>query len=303
MLDPGWKQSLFGSKVESFNNIDRENSKRIAMNLKKQCTFFLSLFVFCMTLSLRAEVDYFPPETYLEEYINQMPWHYYGQYEVSGLGKFWVDDAYDVVKDEVKAGRIWEPYLINTIAQYVKPGDKVVDIGAHMGTITLAMSNLVGDTGQVYSFEAERQFFRELVENIKLNQKRNIKPHLAWIGNQQEIIKVNWFYGPDYSPVHGIDEKAYPLHVCKLDDFRLKNIALMKIDVECTEDLVLEGAYNTIMDSRPILIIEIMGGYGDKITPEIQERIDYTIGKLNSMNYAVSKIWVDDYLAVPVEKL
>jgi len=76
----------------------------------------------------------------------------------------------------------------------------------------------------------------------------------------------------------------------------------MKIDIECTEDELLEGAQKTIADSRPVLVIEIMGGFGWSESPEVKARIRHTIDILESMDYIVSKIWVDDYLAIPKEK-
>jgi phage gp29-like protein len=76
----------------------------------------------------------------------------------------------------------------------------------------------------------------------------------------------------------------------------------MKIDVECTEDAVLDGAYNTIMSSRPVIIIEIMGGFGHDNSERVRTRIAHTKNKLKEMGYDVQKIWVDDYLAIPNEK-
>lgn len=262
--------------------------------------FFCQGHIFCSV----HDIDYFPKEQFLQEYINDMPWDYYKTYSVQGLGQFVVDNARDCVKDEIKAGRIWEPYILRVLTQYIKPGDTVIDIGAHMGTITIAMSNLVGENGLVYSFEAERQFFRELLYNIDINQKKNIKPNLAWITNKNEILQTKVFYGSNYSPVcNAMKKQEYPLHYCTLDSFSIKNVSLMKIDVECTEDAVLEGAYQTIMESRPVLIIEIMGGYGSSPSVDTKKRIQHTISTLTAMNYKVSKIWIDDYLAIPSEKL
>ena len=247
------------------------------------------------------EIDYFPHTEDTEAYLNAMPWDLYKCFFVEHLGWFWVDDARDCVKDEIKAGRIWEPYIIRLIAKYVNPGDTVVDIGAHMGTITLAMSNLVGPEGKVYSFEGERQFFRELVYNACLNYRQNIIPHLCWVCDETGTITRYNGYGRDYSPVFEIGR--WKLLKRTLDSFDLHNVALMKIDVECTEDAVLEGAYHTIMESRPIIIIEIMGGYGHDNRPEVRERIAYTISLLNKLDYVVSLIHIDDYLAIPKEKI
>lgn len=256
---------------------------------------------FCLFFSqVSADTKYYPSEDIdVQEYLQRMPWKYYKQYHVPWLGNFWVDDAYDVVKDTIKSGKIWETYIIDILKKYLRPGDRAMDIGSHMGSITFAMSNLVGPKGKVYAFEAERQFFRELIENIKLNNKANIFPHLCWVSDENKIVPVTYFYGSAYSPVHSPDDKEYNLNIRTLDSFGYEDIKLMKIDVECTEDQVLDGARNTILKCKPILIIEIMGGYGHDNSTVVRNRIKNTIEKLEALGYEVSKIWVDDYLCLP----
>lgn len=51
----------------------------------------------------------------------------------------------------------------------------------------------------------------------------------------------------------------------RLDDFGLRDVSLIKIDVEGHELEVLEGARNTIADSRPVLIIEISNCNKDRV--------------------------------------
>ncbi len=266
----------------------------------------IAVFLFFCSANLFSsvhEIDYFPKAEFLQEYLNDMPWEYYKAYSVPNLGSFFVDSARDCVKDEIKAGKIWEPYILDVLARYIKPGDTVIDIGAHMGTITIAMSNLVGENGLVYSFEAERQFFRELLYNIDLNEKKNIKPHLAWIADENKVLTTSAGYGSNYSPVSSVAKTLdYPLDHRTLDSFSFENVALMKIDVECTENAVLEGAYRTIMTSRPVIVIEIMGGLGSSPSADTKRKIKNTIDILQKMNYKVSKIWIDDYLALPKEK-
>lgn len=249
---------------------------------------------------------FYPDQEPVANYLSQMPWHLYKSYYVPELAWFWVDEAQDCVKDTIKQGKIWEPYIIDIIKKYVKEGDGVVDVGAHIGTISLALSNLVGESGMVHSFESEIQFFRELYHNIYSNQRKNIVPYLCWLGNENkdvESLQIGPFISSvAYSPVCNEPIPSWIRPYRTLDYFQLKNIALMKIDIECTEDDFLEGAKATIARCRPILVIEIMGGYGWSEDPDVKKRIQHTIGILESMDYKVSKIWVDDYLALPKER-
>lgn len=47
----------------------------------------------------------------------------------------------------------WEMWLTEAIAQHVKPGMKVADIGANLGYYTMLMADLVGAGGEVHAFE------------------------------------------------------------------------------------------------------------------------------------------------------
>ena len=268
-------------------------------------TAFLGcIFNFFQLSASESNFLYYPQESWLANYLSEMPWQHYSSYYVKDLAWFWVDSAKDCVKDTIKEGKIWEPYIIYQLTQYIKPGDSVIDIGAHMGTISMAMSNLVGSEGKVYSFEGERQFFRELWHNIYSNDRKNIFPHLCWLGDHNEDITFYSYYPDEYSPVAtSNDKKPWPLKIRTLDSFNFENIRLIKMDVECTEDQVLSGALKTIESSRPIIIIEIMGGFGWSSDPVVHERINKTLETLSKMNYFVTKILVDDYLAIPNERL
>lgn len=270
---------------------------------------YWSLFLFFTVTGINSQTHaatlpiYYPQEEHISDYLNKMPWKLYKSYHVPGLGWFWVDNAKDCVKDTIKKGEIWEPYIINVLKKYIHEGDAVIDVGAHMGTITLAMSNLVGNSGIVHAFEAEKQFFRELYHNIYSNGRSNILPYLVWLGDRNEDVMCerNVFtrYSTAYSPVCAEIIKPWMRQHRTLDSFSFEDIKLIKVDIECTENEFLEGAKETIARCRPILVIEIMGGHGWKTDSVTQEKIQQTIQILDRMGYNVSKIWIDDYLAIP----
>lgn len=238
----------------------------------------------------------------LLDYIDAFPTPLYKIYNVAGLGSFYLDNANDVVKTTLKKGEKWETYIIDVLNKYLKPGQTAIDIGAHCGSISIAMARRVGPKGKVFSFEAERQFLRELYMNLNLNNLSNVTIMNYWVSNiDAEFLLTG--YPTAYSPVGGDFPQPVSIKKIKLDSLDLPKIDFMKIDVECTEDLVLEGAHNLIMKDRPIMIIEIMGGFDgyDLATPEVRSRIEKTISNIRALNYKVSKIWTDDYLAIPAE--
>lgn len=257
---------------------------------------YLYLFLLLAIVGINSKIiaaqlpTYYPKEEYILKYLNQMPWNSYKAHYVPGLTSwFWVGGPNDCVKDTVRKGMIWEPYNINLLKQFIKKGDRVIDVGAHIGTITLAMSNLVGKSGAVFAFESELITFRELYWNIYSNLRTNIFPYLVWLGDKNTEKEMS---GKLYST-------SWIREYRTLDSFNLDNIALMKIDIESTEDEFLEGARETIARSRPILIIEIRGGCGWQPDYEMKKKIEHTIQTLESMDYKVGKILIDDYLALP----
>jgi tRNA A58 N-methylase Trm61 len=55
------------------------------------------------------------------------------------------------------------------------PGDVVVDIGANVGVVSIYLAKKHPDI-QVYSFEAHPINYKNLLQNIELNNVSNIKP-------------------------------------------------------------------------------------------------------------------------------
>ncbi len=63
----------------------------------------------------------------------------------------------------------FEPLTLNLYRKFVKSGDIVLDIGANIGSHTLPLVHLVGETGKVFAFELTRYAFDKLNKNISLN--------------------------------------------------------------------------------------------------------------------------------------
>ena len=78
---------------------------------------------------------------------------------------YYPDGIEEAVINAIKSRRIWEQKLLNHYKNMIKNGDTVLDIGAYLGTHTLAFSQLVGDTGVVHSFEPQTKIFELLKKN------------------------------------------------------------------------------------------------------------------------------------------
>ncbi len=63
-------------------------------------------------------------------------------------------DIRDLLQKRIYFFKTWEPELSSFMAQRLRRGDTVVDVGANIGYFTTLMSRIVGETGQVISIEA-----------------------------------------------------------------------------------------------------------------------------------------------------
>ncbi len=244
-----------------------------------------------------------PPQEGQENLINfisTFPYDLYTIYSVENRNKFYVDDPQDSIKNVLVHGMVWEPYIDDLLQQYIIPGSCVVDAGAHIGTHSIVMSQAVGANGRVVSFEPQLKIYRELVMNARLNQCINIDCYRCALGDEQKTIEMNQIF-PHYEGCTRIGNGGDSVEMYPLDNFNLQNVSLIKVDIEGSEDAFLDGATNTILQNRPVIIIEIQGGWDFDTAPvNIQENIIRTKNKLKALGYSVEKISAHDYFAVPI---
>ena len=71
---------------------------------------------------------------------------------------------------------------VELFRQIVRPGMVVADVGANIGTHTLALARQVGPSGWVYAFEPQRIAFQSLCANMALNSIANADCEQAAVG-------------------------------------------------------------------------------------------------------------------------
>lgn len=132
--------------------------------------------------------------------------------------------------------RLYEPETSNLIAKTLKKGDTFIDIGANNGYFSLMASLLVGQKGEVYSFEPTPSTFKRLETNVRINGFKNIKTFKLALGEKTGLLKLNISKKEDgQNSLINITNKngSVPVKVVKLDKIlRKKKVDLIKIDVE-----------------------------------------------------------------------
>ena len=161
---------------------------------------------------------------------------------------------------------------------FLKPGDTVLDVGANVGTVALALARAVGPTGRVLAFEPQRIVFQALCATLTMNGLTHVEALRQAVGRvagNVRIPPVNPTVAQNFGSVRIDDEPNAPtanaagdlVPLVTIDSLSLAGCALLKIDAEGMDYDVLLGAQQTIERTRPVLYFE--GHAGDATTRAI----------------------------------
>ncbi|MDZ7378778.1 MAG: FkbM family methyltransferase [candidate division KSB1 bacterium] len=155
--------------------------------------------------------------------------------------------------------------VVGLFRRLLRPGDIVIDVGANVGTLTCQAAARVGPTGRVHAFEPHPLLCRFLAENLELNSFRNVVVHCCALGDSDGEVPFAyggsdeaWYVGASSAVVRRLapgGSARIVVQVRRLDSFDIGDgdIALMKVDVEGYEGLVLHGAQRTLERCRAVV--------------------------------------------------
>jgi FkbM family methyltransferase len=155
--------------------------------------------------------------------------------------------------------------------RYVNKDTVFLDIGANIGTISVAMAKHVKE---VHSFEPVEENLELLTENIKLNQVTNIQVHPVALGSHSGTVRLA-LPDPTYDAgSYTVEEGDGNVSLITLDSLDLQP-TFIKMDIEGYEIEALKGARATIQKNKPVLFFEIN-------IVETRKRGDWWLSKVSS---------------------
>jgi len=179
--------------------------------------------------------------------------------------KIWVNLFDQHVSRNLLLAHEWELNETFFVKKYLKSNQTFLDIGANIGWFTLLASEIVGDGGNVISFEPRPDLFRLLKKSIVESNIYSItEPHNVALGESSGHIKIF-----DIDPKNpgatsifntgGADVTEWNVPMKKLDDIiHERPVDFIKIDVEGAELLVFKGATSLLSNQKkPIIMSEI----------------------------------------------
>ena len=160
-----------------------------------------------------------------------------------------------------------EPETTRAFVAAVTEGEVVLDIGANVGYYSLLASRLVGPEGHVYAFEPVVRNLAYLYRHLSLNKANNVTVIPAACSDRCGVALfelapscAEGHLGAGVSLPSGTSSTQGIVPVVSVD--RVAALAgvspdAVKIDVEGAELHVLHGARETIIESRPVILLSV----------------------------------------------
>ena len=157
---------------------------------------------------------------------------------VSSSGALWINPNY------------YRPANV-FFSDYLKKGDKVIDIGANIGTVTIEASKKIGDSGKVYSIEPHPQIYKYFIGNIRLNRLKNVKTFNFALGNKDGTIFFSNKHSDDQNSII-TNKNGIRVKLKKLDDLEINEdfIDLIILDAIGYEKFVVEGGKDILKRTK-----------------------------------------------------
>lgn len=182
------------------------------------------------------------------------------------IGIYWSAAAFpDLLTRHMLFEGMYQEDVLLALKQFVLPGAVVYDVGAHHGLMTIIASKLAGLQGKVISFEPNPKARIYLNENLKLNQVSGVIVEDAALSSangdsnfyvQSGDVSWNSTIVKDFS---GSGDDVIVVKTMTLDEYVSSSNHkpdVIKIDTEGSEFMILNGARQTLMEYKPVLIME-----------------------------------------------
>ena len=144
---------------------------------------------------------------------------------------------------------LYEPAQTQWAREFLRPGNRMVDIGANFGYYTVLAESLVGSEGSIFAFEPSAVAAATIQDAVSSNRFRNVTIIRACVGSRAGVVDL---VIPLNSSLHSpsvfgdaVDAERVSVPVLALDEYApLRDgaeIDLVKIDAEGSEPDIIDG--------------------------------------------------------------
>lgn len=230
---------------------------------------------------------------------------------VPGLGLFEMNCRSDILR-RVLLNREYEPEVSEALRKYTDPNKDALDIGANVGFFTVLLTSLLSEDRRVLAVEPTPGALGYLRRNIEANNcagrvilyegvaaDRSGESTLNVIENREEYSSLLKLTTPAVESGK-LNEIRIPAET--IDQLvREHDLApgLIKIDTEGAELQVLQGAKQTILNHRPVILCEV---WPDEMLTEAGGSPGAAANFLRECGYSISNCGRNEIVAMPNER-
>ncbi|MBK8610795.1 MAG: FkbM family methyltransferase [Chitinophagaceae bacterium] len=199
----------------------------------------------------------------------------------------------------------YDDEIIELAKKYIRPGTAMLDVGANYGQMSVVLSKHMEASGggKVYAFEAEPFVGEVLKKNVAINNRNNIEIVMGAVHFQSGIKLI--FPEPDFKRFdsygsYGIDPQATKgreVETLTIDSLGItEKVSFIKVDIQGSDLFALQGAKETILRDKPVIIFEFEEQFQDEFKTCFNDYVEF----VRSVNYKFTNIISHvNYLIVP----
>jgi FkbM family methyltransferase len=187
------------------------------------------------------------------------------------------------------AGLVWEEATINYIKANRGIGD-VITAGAFFGDALPALSKTAPSEAKVWAFEPNPENYRCAAITVLMNDLNNVSLTRGALGAERGCSRM-LVTDPEGSSLGGAARLSAQGEVT-VDVFAIdqivptdRQVTVLHLDVEGSEETALVGALETIRRNRPILILEQLPTPASRVQQVLESlgyRVDCKLGPENT---------------------
>jgi FkbM family methyltransferase len=175
-------------------------------------------------------------------------------------------DDHGTVAEFLRRKGVYEGDVVRLFHRLVRPGDRVLDVGANIGYFTVLLSRLVGPEGRVYAVEPDPRNFALLQRNIAANDCQNVEAFQLALSDRNGIQTL--YTDQESSSVHSlardnviVQGDCVSVKTCTLDDFAKAHIPdgrvdVMKIDAQGAEGAIFSQGESFLTAGEMTMLLE-----------------------------------------------
>ena len=172
----------------------------------------------------------------------------------------------------------WFEDELQFLRHYIKPGMRVIDVGANYGVYTLPLACIAGSSGRVWAIEPAADTVRCLRRSVQANALTNVEVIQAGVSGRSGTAVLHTCANAEWNsltPTGVAGSGQETVNLFTLDQCRQEHgctgIDLLKLDAEGEELNILEGGREFFLAENPLVMFELK--HNDRINLSLLDGI------------------------------